>query len=97
MLKRHPLAGIAEQDAPNLAGDQNPVADHTRTLRRDQLRCGACGSKRAPHHPKAIMRDWDPSSARSPQLRTIARPARAAAASDPGMAALLRATNDVRK
>ena len=36
VLTRHPLAGIAEEDVLNLAGDQNPVANHNQTLRRDQ-------------------------------------------------------------
>jgi hypothetical protein len=36
VLRGHPLAGTAEVDTLNSAGDQHPVADHSQTLRRDR-------------------------------------------------------------
>lgn len=47
-LQGHPPAGVAEEDALNLAGDQYPVADHKPTLRPDRRRCGTWGYRREP-------------------------------------------------
>jgi hypothetical protein len=43
VVKGHPLAGAAEVDALNLAGDQHPIADHNQKVRRDRQRCGRVG------------------------------------------------------
>ena len=53
-LARHPLAAVAEEDTLDLAMDQDPVADHSETLRRDRTHAVTVGRDQA--HRQLVCR-----------------------------------------